>query len=49
MYTAYYGLDDVFSKYVHRFIWKSNDDETWSVVDAMIVLHHLEFENECWR
>ena len=40
-----HGSDHVIFKYVHAFGCKLNDDEMWFVVNMVIILKCLEFEN----
>ena len=45
--SAYYRSNDVLSKYVHGFEYRSNADEIQCIVVMLIILNFLEFDNGC--
>ena len=47
--SVYHRSNNAISKYVHEFAYRSNANEIWCIVDMVIILNFLEFENSCSR
>ena len=46
---VHYKSNAVIFKFIHGFEYKSNADEIQCIVDMVIILNFLEFENNCSR
>ena len=45
----YYRSDNSVSKYVHKFEYNSNADEIWAMIDVVMILNFLKFDDSSER